>query len=99
MEDQKYIDQIVGKDALVEAKTSQIGIGYFVERPLQLVCDLKIGGECESDSGDGIARENAAVPRNGDNIQQRPVNKARRQASLAAGDRLLGVIAKEKAKY
>ena len=99
MEDRRYIDQIAGKDALVEATRSQIGIDYVVERPLQLVCDLEIGGECESDSADGIARENAAVLRNDENIQQRPVNKARRQANLAAGDRLVGVIAKENAKY
>ena len=36
---------ITGKDGTVRGLKIKLGSGYIIERPLQLVCDLEIGGE------------------------------------------------------
>ena len=37
--------KVTGKDGVVRGLKLKLGSGYVVERPLQLVCDLEIGGE------------------------------------------------------
>ena len=64
-----------------------------VHKPLQLICGLENSGECESELTNGVARKNTDVRRNGENIKQRPVNRARKQAIHRASDRLVGVTA------
>lgn len=66
------------------------GSGYIVERPLQLICDLEIGAEYEGDAG-----EDADVPRDDENVQQRPGSRRVRAASHTAMNRLVGVAANE----
>ena len=41
----RVVDTIVGKDGVVRGLKLRQGNGYMVERPLQLVCNLEIGGE------------------------------------------------------
>ena len=41
----RVVDKIVGKDGVVRGLNLRQGNGYIVERPLQLVCNLEIGGE------------------------------------------------------
>ena len=51
----RIIDQIVVKDVTRGYKILT-GNRSVVERPLLLVCDFEIGGECESNSADGVSR-------------------------------------------
>ena len=81
----RVVDPIVGKDDVTRECKILTGSGYVVERPLQLVCDLEIGGECDPDSGDGDAGE----------IAKRSVNRAGREGRRTARNRLVGVIANE----
>ena len=39
------MSKITGKDGTVRGLKLKQGNGYMVERPLQLVCDLEVGGE------------------------------------------------------
>ena len=39
------MSKITGKDGTVRGLKLKQGNGYIVERPLQLVCDLEVGGE------------------------------------------------------
>ncbi len=87
----RIIEPIIAKDNVTRGYRILTGNGYIIERPLHLVCDLEIGGECDLDSANGATREN---PEDG-NEQDRPVNRTRRQASRVATERLVGVIAKE----
>lgn len=41
----RVVDTIIGKDGVVHRLKPRQGNGYIVERPLQLMCNLKIGGE------------------------------------------------------
>lgn len=41
----RVVRKISGKNAIVRGLKLKQGNGYVVERPLQLVCDLEIGGE------------------------------------------------------
>ena len=41
----RVVDNIVGKDGVACGLNLRQGNGYIVERPLQLVCNLEIGGE------------------------------------------------------
>jgi len=92
----RVVDPIVGKDGVTRGYKILTGSGYVVERPLQLVCDLEIGGEYDPDSGDGDAGEITNAPlRNAEDVQQRSVNRAGREASRTARNRLVGVIANE----
>eukprot|EP00795_Rhopilema_esculentum_P008342 gene8342-14309_t len=37
--------KIIGRDGVVRGLKIKLGNGYIVERPLQLICDLEVGGE------------------------------------------------------
>ena len=41
----QVVSRIIGKDGMVRGLKLKQGNGYIVERPLQLVCDLEVGGE------------------------------------------------------
>ena len=41
----RVVSKIIGKDGTVRGLKLKQGNGYIVERPLQLVCDLEVGGE------------------------------------------------------
>ena len=41
----RVVSKITGKDGTVRGLKLKQGNGYIVERPLQLVCDLEVGGE------------------------------------------------------
>ena len=41
----RVVDTIIGKDGVVHGLKPRQGNGYIVERPLQLMYNLKIGGE------------------------------------------------------
>jgi len=51
----RIIELIVGKDGVTKGYKILTGNWCIVERPLQLVCDLEIGGECDLDLVDGVA--------------------------------------------
>ena len=53
----RIIDQIVGKDGVTRGYKILTGNRYVVERPLLLVCDFEMGGECESNSADCVSRD------------------------------------------
>ena len=40
----RVLSKITGKDGIVCGLKLKLGSGHFAERPLQLVCDLEIGG-------------------------------------------------------
>ena len=40
----RVVSNIAGKDGTVRGLKLKQGNGYIVERPLQLVCDLEVGG-------------------------------------------------------
>ena len=42
------VKKIAGKDGVVCGLKLKLGNGYVVERPMQLVCDLEIGGDDQS---------------------------------------------------
>jgi len=41
----RVVGTVTGKDGAVHGLKLRQGKGYVVERPLQLICDLEIGGE------------------------------------------------------
>ena len=41
----RVVKHVVGLDGVVRGLKLKLGNGYTVERPLQLVCDLEVGGE------------------------------------------------------
>lgn len=41
----RVVKKIAGKDGVVRGLKLKLGNGYLVERPLQLVCDMEIGGD------------------------------------------------------
>ena len=41
----RIVGSITGKDGTVRGLKIKLGNGYVIERPLQLVCNLEIGGE------------------------------------------------------
>ena len=53
----RVIGIIRGGDAIVRGLKLKLGNGNIVERPLQLVCDLEIGGENEALELDPLAKE------------------------------------------
>ena len=46
----RVVSYIHGVDETVRGLQLKLGNGYIVERPLQLVCDLEVGGEVERHS-------------------------------------------------
>lgn len=41
----RVVGRIIGKDGVTRGLKIKLGNGYIVERPLQLICDLEVGGE------------------------------------------------------
>ena len=43
----RVIGTVAGRDGVIRGMKIKLGNGYVVERPLQLLCDLEIGGESD----------------------------------------------------
>lgn len=85
----RVVDSIVGKDGVTRGYKIQTGNGCIIERPLQLLCDLEIGGTSND-------IEMVGDPVEGSRDQHQPVTtRPRRVASRTAENRLMGVIANE----
>lgn len=85
----RVVDSIVGKDGVTRGYKIRTGNGYIIERPLQLLCDLEIGGASNDIEMVGDLVE-------GSRDQHQPVTtRPRRVASRTAENRLVGVIANE----
>lgn len=41
----RVIGKSIGRDGVIRGLRIKLGNGYIVERPLQLICDLEVGGE------------------------------------------------------
>ena len=41
----RVVGKVIGRDHVTRGLKIKLGNGYVVERPLQLVCDLEVGGE------------------------------------------------------
>ena len=50
----RIVDPIIGKDGVTRGYRILTGNGYTVERPLQLICDLEIGGANEDCDSAGV---------------------------------------------
>eukprot|EP00794_Sanderia_malayensis_P010114 gene10114-11147_t len=68
----RVIRHIRGKDAVIRGLKLKLGNGNIVERPLQLVCDMEIGGEDETVELDPLAKE--FIP------ERRPTRKTKTEA-------------------
>ena len=91
----RVINPVVGKDGFTRGYKILTGNGYVIERPLQLVCDLEIGGGSkDSELPYGNARQSGDVPC-GRAHHQRPAARAEREARSTAVNRLVGLIANE----
>ena len=68
--------------------TLELGIGYIVERPLQLICDLEDGGEA---GGHAMNPEASEVKAERPNVEE----KQQRRIKLIARDQIKGVAVHE----
>ena len=59
----RVVGSVIGKDGTVRGLKIKLGNGYIIERPLQLVCDLEIGGEDQCTKSLN-AKAEEFVPRN-----------------------------------
>jgi len=59
----RVIGSIRGRDAVVRGLRLKLGNGNIVERPLQLVCDMEIGGEDDAVEFNPMAKEFIPVGR------------------------------------
>ena len=59
----RVIGNIRGRDAVVRGLKLKLGNGNIIERPLQLVCNLEIGGEDEAVELNPLAKEFVPEPR------------------------------------
>lgn len=85
----RVVDSIVGKDRVTRGYKIRTCNAYIIERPLQLLCDLEIGGMSND-------VEMVGDPVEGSRDQHQPVTtRPRRVASLSAENRLVGMIANE----
>ena len=78
--------EIVGRDGVVRGYKIRTGSGYVVERPLQLIADLEVGGDVQKEQED----------QGGSNLNPTaeefvPQGRSRRGAKEAAMNRIVGV--------
>ena len=82
---------IRGIDGKIRGMKLKLGNGYIVERPLQLVCDLEVGGEVEGHTLNPEAPEfNPAEPQ----VEREP-QRLGRTAKLIARDQIKSVAVHE----
>ncbi|XP_048576166.1 uncharacterized protein LOC125557540 [Nematostella vectensis] len=76
----RVVEKITGRDGVVRGVKLKMGNGYVIERPLQLICDLEIGGD---DPGIKLnPKAQVFIPRSG----------SRRQAKDSAKDNIKGIF-------
>ena len=78
--------EIVGRDGVVRGYKIRTGSGYVIERPLQLIADLEVGGDVQKEQED----------QGGSNLNPTaeefvPQGRSRRGAKEAAMNRIVGV--------
>ncbi len=81
----RVVEKVIGKDGVTRGYKVKIGNGNVVERPVQLVSDLEIGGQTENKSAELKANAPAFEPQ----------RVSSRQAKTAAIDRIYGVSIEE----
>ena len=86
----KVVSLIRGRDKVVRGFKIKVGSGYTVERPLQLVRDLEIGG-AEPETSTEPNEPNPTSNDGTDTNEARP----KRQAKQTASDRLTGIFLNE----
>ena len=87
----RRVNHIYGRDGVIRGFKLKLGNGYIIDRPVQLVCDLEIGGE------ESTVRLNseapAFMPRG---PRDEPVNRAMtRKAKSTAKEKIIGIALKE----
>ena len=80
----RVMGNICGKDKVVRGLKVELGNGHILERPLQLLCNLEIGGEDQAIKMNPLAEEFV------------PQERASRRAKLAALNQIKGVALYEK---
>ena len=86
----KVVSFIKGRDNVIRGFKIKVGSGYTVERPLQLVRDLEIGG-AEPETTTEPSEPDATSNDDPGPREARP----KRQAKQAASDRLTGIFLNE----
>ena len=87
-------DEIKGKDGIVRGYKIKTGNGYIVERPLQLICDLEIGGKTSSQGNKKERDNNHTDSRETDANKRRRVG-APRLSKINARNRIAGIYKEE----
>ena len=82
----RIVNYICGPDGIVRGMKLKLGNGYIVERPLQFICDLEVGGES------GGQRLNPEAP---EFKPDKPEEKQQRRAKVIARDQIKGVAVHE----
>ena len=87
----RIIKHIQGADGVIRGIKLKLGNGYIVERPLQLVCDLEIGGEIEKKQLD----PEAPAFKPNEEQDSLEVRHNQRKAKAIARDQIVGVALQE----
>ena len=80
----RIVDYIRGLDGIVRGMKLKLGNGYIMERPLQLICDLEVGGEA---GGHALNPEATEFKPERPNVE----GKQQRRAKVIARDKIKGV--------
>ena len=89
----RVVSNIHGVDETVRGLKLKLGNGYIVERPLQLVCDLEVGGEVEGHTLNPDAPE--FNPRTAQVEEEEREPRPRRRAKAIARDQMKSVAVHE----
>jgi len=84
----RIVHYIRGLDGIVQGMKLKLGNGYIVERPLQLICYLEVGGEA---GGHALNPEAPEFKPERTNVEE----KRQRRAKLIARDQIKGVAVHE----
>ena len=87
-------DEIKGKDGTVRGYKIKTGNGYIVERPLQLICDLEIGGKTSSQGNEKVGDNNHTDSRETTTNERRRVG-APRLSKISARNRIARIYREE----
>ena len=88
----RIVDYIRGLDGIVRGVKLKLGNGYVVERPLQLICDLEVGGEV---GGHTLNPEAPEINPERPNLEE----KQRRRAKIIARDQIKSVAVHEEDEH
>ena len=88
----RIVDYIRGLDGIVRGMKLKLGNGYIVERPLQLICDLEVGGEV---GGHTLNPEAPEFKPERPHLEE----KQRRRAKIIARDQIKSVAVHEEDEH